>query len=44
MSVITDTVKGETENLNSEVVGGGANDTSKNNSKEAMKHICNFVE
>jgi len=24
--------------------GGGANGTSNNNSKEAMKHICNCVE
>jgi hypothetical protein len=47
MSVITDTVKEEIENLNNEdvvVMGGGANDTSNNNSKEAMEHICNCVQ
>jgi hypothetical protein len=47
MSVIMDTVKEEIENLNNEdvvVVAGGANDTSKSNSKEAVKHICNCVE
>jgi hypothetical protein len=47
MSVITDTVKKEIENLNNEdvlVVGGGASDTSKNDFKGAMKHICNCVE
>jgi hypothetical protein len=46
MSVITYTVKEETVNLNNEdvVVGGEANDISRNNSKEVVKHICNCVE
>ena len=47
LSVITDTAKEEIENLNNEdvvVLWVGDNDVSKNNSKETMKHICNFVE
>jgi hypothetical protein len=45
LSVITDTAE-EIENLNNEdvVLWAGDNDVSKNNSKETMKHICNFVE
>lgn len=46
LSVITDTAE-ETENLNSEdvvVLWAGDNDVSKNNTKETMKHICNFAE
>jgi hypothetical protein len=46
LSVITDTAKEETENVNNEdvVLWAGDNDVSKNNSKDTMKHICNFVE
>jgi hypothetical protein len=46
LSAITDTAE-ENENLNNvDVVAlwAGDNDVSKNNSKEAMKHICNFLE
>jgi hypothetical protein len=47
MKVIVDTVKEDIEQLKSDdviVVWGGSNDTGKNNSKEALRHVCNFVK
>jgi hypothetical protein len=46
MGVIVDTVK-EDIKLKSDddaVVWGGSNDSEKNNSKEALKHLCNFIK
>jgi hypothetical protein len=47
MSVITNTAKEEINNLKSEevvVVWGGSNDINRDNAKEALKYIGNFVE
>ena len=47
MKIIVDTVKEDIEKLRSEdvtVVWGESNDTGKNNSKEALRHVCNFVK
>jgi molybdopterin biosynthesis enzyme MoaB len=46
MKVIVDTVKEDIEKLKSDdviVAWGGSNGTGKNNSKEALRHVCNFV-
>jgi hypothetical protein len=47
MSVISDTVEEEITKLESDddvVVWGGPNYIGKNNSKEALRHLCNLVE
>jgi hypothetical protein len=47
MIVTVDTVKEDIEKLKSDhviVVWGGSNDTGKNNSKEAFRHVCNFIK
>ena len=47
MSVIADTVEEEIIKLKSDndaVVWGGSNDIGKNNSKEALRHLYNFIE
>jgi len=44
MSVTTDTERKDWKAEQWGCCGSGANDTSNNNSKEAMKHICNCVE
>jgi hypothetical protein len=47
MRVIVDTVKEEIMELKSDdviVILGGSNDIGKNNSKEALKHLLNFVK
>jgi hypothetical protein len=47
MSVIADTVEEEITKLKSDddvLVLGGSNDAGKNNSKEALRHLCNLVE
>ena len=46
MDAIVNTARDEIKNLRSEdvvVVWGGANGVSKNNTKVAIKHECNFV-
>jgi hypothetical protein len=46
MDTILNTARDEIRKLRSEdvvVVWGGANDASKNNTKVALKHVCNFV-
>ena len=45
--VVVNTVKKDIEKLKSEdviVVWGGSNDIGKTNSKEALRHVCNFVK
>ena len=45
--VLLNTVKKDIEKLKSEdviVVWGGSNDIGKNNSKEALRHVGNFVK
>jgi len=45
--VVVNTVKKDIEKLKIEdviVVWGGPNDIGKNNSKEALRHVCNFVK
>ena len=45
--VLLNTVKKDIEKLESEdviVVWGGSNDIGKNNSKEALRHVGNFVK
>jgi len=47
MDVVANTARDEMRKLRSEdvvVVWGGANDISKNNTKAALKHVCNFVK
>jgi len=46
MDVVANTARDEMRKLRSEdvvVIWGGANDISKNNTKAALKHVCNFV-
>jgi hypothetical protein len=45
MDTIVNTARDEIRKLRSEdvVIWGGANDASKNNTKVALKHVCNFV-
>jgi len=47
MKVIVNTVKDDIEKLTREdviVVWGGSNDMGKNNSKETLRHVCNFAK
>jgi lysophospholipase L1-like esterase len=47
MRAIVDTVKEDIKKLRSDdvvVIWGGSNDIGKNNSREALKHLCNFVK
>jgi hypothetical protein len=46
MRVIVDTAKEDIMKLKSDdvVIWGGSNDIGKNNSKEALKHLCDFVK
>jgi hypothetical protein len=47
MDAILNTARDEIRKLRSEdvvVIWGGANDASKNNTKVALKHVCNFVK
>jgi len=47
MDAIVNTVRDEIETLRSEdvvVETGEANDIRKNNTKVAIKHVCNFVQ
>jgi len=47
MRVIVDTVKEDIMKLKSDdvvVIWGRSNDIGKNNSKEALKHLCDFVK
>jgi len=47
MRVIVDTMKEDIMKLKSDdvvVIWGGSNDSEKNNSKEAQKHLCDFVK
>jgi len=47
MRVTVDTVKEDNMKLKSDdvvVVWGGSNDTGKNNSKETLNHLCDFVK
>jgi len=44
MRVIVDTMKEDIMKLKSDdVVWGGSNDTGKNNSKQTLNHLCDFV-
>jgi 1-aminocyclopropane-1-carboxylate deaminase/D-cysteine desulfhydrase-like pyridoxal-dependent ACC family enzyme len=47
MRAIVDTVKEDIKKLirnDVVVIWGGSNDIGKNNSREALKHLCNFVK
>jgi lysophospholipase L1-like esterase len=47
MGIIVNTVKEDIKKLKSDdavIVWGGSNDIRKNNSKEALKHLCNFIK
>jgi hypothetical protein len=47
MGSIIDTMKEDIKTLKSEdvvIIWGGSNDISKNNSKEALKHLCDFIK
>jgi hypothetical protein len=46
MKAIVDTARDDIMKLKSDdvmVIWGGSNDIEKNNSREALKHLCNFV-
>jgi len=47
MGNIVESMNGDIKKLKSDgvvVIWGGSNDISKNNSKEALKHLCNFIK
>jgi hypothetical protein len=47
MDTLVNTRRDEIRKLRSEdvvIIWGGANDKSKNNTKVALKHVCNFVK
>jgi hypothetical protein len=47
MGSTIDTMKDDIKTLKSEdvvIIWGGSNDNSKNNSKEALKHLCDFIK
>jgi lysophospholipase L1-like esterase len=47
MGIIVDTVKEDIKELKNDdvvIVWGGSNDIGKNNCKDTLKHLCNFIK